>query len=299
MGVNKIRYSIIIPHKNIPHLLTRCIETIPERDDVQIIIVDDNSDPKIVDFSSFPGLNKPNTEVYFTKEGKGAGYARNIGLTKTKGKWIVFADADDFFNKSFNSILDKYADVSADLVYFTSNSVDSDTLEPVKSRGSSYNELLKSASSKNIISDYIRYNINSPYAKFFSQSIVFKNNIKFDETFAANDVMFSTKNGHYSNNILIDLTEIYCATKRSDSLDSCYSYNHAKSRFDVSLNHYNFLKGIGKTKLSRGIWPYIEQVKKSGRKTWFKETVQPAFKIMTTKDFIYDFLRHIYIKINY
>ena len=37
-------YSIIIPYKNCPALLNRCIDSIPQRDDVQIIVVDDNSD---------------------------------------------------------------------------------------------------------------------------------------------------------------------------------------------------------------------------------------------------------------
>src|SRR5690554_2433886 len=93
-----INYSIIIPHKNIPELLDRCLKSIPIRDDVQVIVVDDNSDPDKVDFFEFPGLNRHNTDVYFTKEKKGAGYARNVGLTKAIGKWLIFSDADDFFN---------------------------------------------------------------------------------------------------------------------------------------------------------------------------------------------------------
>lgn len=44
--MDEINYSIIIPHKNIPHLLQRCLKSIPRRKDVQIIIVDDNSDPE-------------------------------------------------------------------------------------------------------------------------------------------------------------------------------------------------------------------------------------------------------------
>ena len=65
---NSINYSIIIPHKNSPLLLERCLESIPIRDDLQIIIVDDNSDPEVVNFSKFPGLDRLNTEVYFTKD---------------------------------------------------------------------------------------------------------------------------------------------------------------------------------------------------------------------------------------
>ena len=40
----QINYSFIIPHKNCPDLLQRCVDSIPERDDVQVIVVDDNSD---------------------------------------------------------------------------------------------------------------------------------------------------------------------------------------------------------------------------------------------------------------
>ena len=61
-----INYSIIIPHKNIPNLLQRCLDSIPNREDVQIIVVDDNSDPNIVDFDKFPGLNRSHFEVNFT-----------------------------------------------------------------------------------------------------------------------------------------------------------------------------------------------------------------------------------------
>ena len=40
-------------------------------DEIQIIIIDDNSNSESVDFSHFPGNGRKNTEVLFTKEGKG------------------------------------------------------------------------------------------------------------------------------------------------------------------------------------------------------------------------------------
>ena len=73
-------YSIIIPHKNTPRLLERCLCSIPTWDEIQIIIIDDNSNSESVDFSHFPGNGRKNTEILFTKEGKGAGYARNLSL---------------------------------------------------------------------------------------------------------------------------------------------------------------------------------------------------------------------------
>ena len=40
----EINYSIIIPHKNSTVLLERCLKSIPCRKDVQVIVVDDNSE---------------------------------------------------------------------------------------------------------------------------------------------------------------------------------------------------------------------------------------------------------------
>lgn len=57
-----------------PRLLERCLCSIPTWDEIQIIIIDDNSNSESVDFSHFPGNGRKNTEILFTKEGKGAGY---------------------------------------------------------------------------------------------------------------------------------------------------------------------------------------------------------------------------------
>ena len=40
---NRFTYSIVIPHYNAPTLLARMLSSIPERDDIQIIVVDDGS----------------------------------------------------------------------------------------------------------------------------------------------------------------------------------------------------------------------------------------------------------------
>lgn len=69
--------------------------------EIEVIIVDDDSDPEKVDFEDFPGSDRCYTQIIFTKEGKGAGYARNVGLRHAKAKWLIFADSDDYFNDCF------------------------------------------------------------------------------------------------------------------------------------------------------------------------------------------------------
>ena len=80
-------------------------------------MVDDNSDDDKVDFTKFPGLKDEKVEVYLTKEGKGAGYARNIGLKHAVGKWLIFADADDYFHPCINDIFDECVNLSEDIVF--------------------------------------------------------------------------------------------------------------------------------------------------------------------------------------
>ena len=58
-----INYSIIIPHYNIPDLLGRCIKSIPEREDVQVIVVDDNSTGSGDYVSTIPELSRKGVEL--------------------------------------------------------------------------------------------------------------------------------------------------------------------------------------------------------------------------------------------
>lgn len=210
--------SIIIPHKNIPHLLQRCIDSIPSREDIQIIIVDDNSNPEIVDFKKFPGSEKKNIEVYFTKEGKGAGYARNIGLKHAKGKYILFADADDFFNYCINNILDKYKTTDTDIIFFKGSSVNGETFIPANRTYhlNSWIDLSDTNREKAIL--MLRYKFGEPWCKFVRKKIIEDNAISFDETSIHNDTTFSYLIGHHAKNFIIDKHAIYCVTTRNNSV---------------------------------------------------------------------------------
>lgn len=41
--------------QNIPNLLQRCLDSIPKREDMEVIVVDDNCDTEIIDFDHFRG----------------------------------------------------------------------------------------------------------------------------------------------------------------------------------------------------------------------------------------------------
>jgi len=236
-----INYSIIIPHKNIPKLLRRCLDSIPRRKDVQIIIVDDNSDPGIVDFEQFPGLNDPFIEVVFTKEGKGAGYARNVGLTKAVGRWLLFADADDFFNYCMSEILDEYINSVSDIVYFKHNSADSDTYMPKKRATSHNNRINHWFNSPKKSEPLLRFINTAVWARLYKAEFIKRNNILFDEVSISNDVTFAYLTGYYAASISADRRALYCTTIRKNSIrHSKRNTDNVLDIFFVDCKRYRF-----------------------------------------------------------
>ena len=245
--MDSINYSIIIPHKNSPDLLRRCLKSIPRRNDLQIIIVDDNSDDKIVDLSNFPGYGEECVEIVYTKDGKGAGYARNQGLEVVKGKWILFVDADDFLLGDIFEKLDSYLYSDEDIIYFHLSDKNNILEVPPSyqdvidyNRGEHYNKVLTHPASD------IPYLHNVPVGKMIKYEIIRENKIMFDEIRYANDVMFFTKLAYCIKSVAISNKYLYCISKPThNNLTSKKDFNSAKNRIDVSLRRNSFVKKHG------------------------------------------------------
>lgn len=163
---------------------------------------------------SFPGNGRKNTEVLFTKEGKGAGYARNIGLSHARGKWIIFADADDFFTADCFTILNEYMDSPHEVIYFNVRFVMSDNPSQESRRGTYYTNFFNDVNPEN----KLRYQSQVPWGKMIRRSFLSTFHIQFDETRIANDVYFSCLVGIYAPKATTDRRIIYYCTESGQSL---------------------------------------------------------------------------------
>ena len=225
--MNRFKYSIIIPHKNTPTLLVRCVASIPKRDDLQIVIVDDNSDPSIVDFDNFPIKNDDHTVVVFDKSGKGAGRARNIGMENATGEKFIFADADDFFNYCINEVLDEYKEDTTDIVFFNASSCDSTTYVHNTFRAVFLNEFIQGYKSNPKLNEYyLRYESGAPWGKIIRKDLITNNHVTFQESIVNNDTKFSYTTGHLAKSIKVDQRAIYCVTFLPTSIS--YTMNDEK-----------------------------------------------------------------------
>ncbi|MEG6568017.1 glycosyltransferase family 2 protein [Thermoanaerobacterium saccharolyticum] len=91
------KVSIIIPVYNSEKYLKYTIESIIKQSfkDWELIIVDDCSTDKSYLIAYEYSLNYKNISVYKFKQNMGAWAARNYGIKKANGEWIILMDADD------------------------------------------------------------------------------------------------------------------------------------------------------------------------------------------------------------
>lgn len=223
-----INYSVIIPHHNIPKLLDRCLASIPTRDDVEIIVVDDNSSPDIVDFNSFPGCEREDVQLIFCKkEGSWAGGARNLGLASARGRWVTFVDADDYFNPCVGEMMDKYKDDDADIVFFRACSLDSELYE-ANSRTARRTKHIDRYFTEYLTGDrvqgegHLRYTFGEPWAKFYRKSFLETNRVEFKIAPINEDCPFTYRAGHAAEKISVDPHCIVCVTARTQSLSQSH-----------------------------------------------------------------------------
>lgn len=202
-----MNYSIIIPHKNTPELLQRMLDSIPLRPDCEIIIIDDNSSESIVDFHSFPGRNRSDTTIVFSKEGRGAGYCRNEGLRIAHGKWVYFADADDVFTDAITTLFDKYADDSSiDMVFINAKAIDDEGNIFDLAINKYITNYLKA---KKDSLQVLRFQYWTPWSRLIKKSLLIDNAVKFEEVKVGNDIMGILHASKYAKTFSVEKEVIY------------------------------------------------------------------------------------------
>jgi len=97
-----IKVSVVVPIYNTEKYLSRCLDALVNQtlEEIEIIAVNDGStDGSLSVLKQYETIYPKKIKVCSTKN-KGQGAARNLGMQKSSGEYIGFADSDDFIDKT-------------------------------------------------------------------------------------------------------------------------------------------------------------------------------------------------------
>ena len=169
-----MKFSIIIPIYNVENYLRKCLDSVASQtyNNFEVIIVidkcDDNSE-KIAD----KYINKYNwTKLY--EERTGLAKARNIGIQKAIGDYIVLLDSDDYLENNFLETINKALNDKPDILRFQVRDIINDKKIERHEIG------FDSTNGTDAFNKIVRYHyIENAWAYVYNRDYFKKNNFKY------------------------------------------------------------------------------------------------------------------------
>jgi len=190
------------------------------REDVQVIVVDDCSTNDLDELLNLKNDYKW-VEWYETGTNGGGGKARNVGLRHAKGKYLIFADSDDYFLPRSVDIWDEVIkdNPQKEIIYFGVECRDSNSGEVSYRNNNKEISYIRFKNRPYQLEKWMRYCYSEPWGKIINRDFIVNNQIFFQESRVANDFMFSILIGYHAKKIIfINTPRYYVYTVRSDSL---------------------------------------------------------------------------------
>ena len=109
--------SFIVPAYNVEKTIKKCLDSLLNQDNntinYEIVVVNDGSTDNTRDIV----LSYNTTKIqYFEKINGGLSDARNYGVERAKGDYIIYVDSDDYVSTTLLTDIEKYIDAGVDLI---------------------------------------------------------------------------------------------------------------------------------------------------------------------------------------
>ena len=166
------KFSIIIPVYNTEKYLDKCLNSVLKQtnQDYEIIVVNDGSTDKSLDI-----LNKYKDElIIINQENRGLSVARNTGVKKASGKYLIFIDSDDYIENKLLEKIDQVSKNNPDLIRFGLSEINNEVKNEVN--GPRFNNLNGYEAFKEIVKN--KY-VEPAWLYAYRKDFYIKNNFEF------------------------------------------------------------------------------------------------------------------------
>lgn len=173
--------SVIIPVYNaVFGDLKECYDSIMSQtySNLELIICDDGSKKECATQCDELALSDSRVRV-FHKENGGASSARNFGIAKANGEFLVFVDADDWIEKDYiKKLKDEFTNDIDIVICDRCFELKNETLANIHFFS---NELIfTNKEKKKLISNSILHSVGGTWCKMYRRSFIDKNDLRYD-----------------------------------------------------------------------------------------------------------------------
>ena len=182
-------YSIIVPVYNVSEFLKDCLDSLVGQDfkNFEIILVNDgstdNSEEICKEYAErFPFIR------YYRKENGGLSSARNFGIEKAVGEYLIFVDSDDFLtdNGFLSSMSDLISRIEVDFIAYLPIEYSFDRKTVVKNNDPCGMPLNRIINAKDVLNDL--YSKDNPYTTMAQTKIIKRDYLLKNELFFTNGI---------------------------------------------------------------------------------------------------------------
>ena len=220
--------SIIIPVYNVEKYVRPCIESILRQglniDSYEIIIINDGTQDKSMNVISDIIETRQNIHV-INQKNQGLSMARNNGITKAIGEYILFVDSDDLLiDNSVSYLLNKAITSKADLVISDFIVKNNDEIESFSQNSFHQKDgTIQEKTGKDMILQKLQIGYSCVWRTLYRRDFLNSNNIRFIPNICFEDVPF-TRICYLKAKLCLKVNWIhYLYRSRPDSISNSFS----------------------------------------------------------------------------
>lgn len=196
-------FSIIIPIYKVERYLNDCVESVLNQTfkDYELILVDDGS-PDNCPAMCDEFARKDKRVVVIHKENGGLSHARNVGMEKATGEYILFIDSDDRYKTldGLEALAKRIAEYHEDIIQISTESIFLNTGRRSLERGN-YDFDIINQGDKALTINYLQTNrqfAGSAWLLCVKRSLITENNLTFPVGLTSEDFVWLMKVQYYA-----------------------------------------------------------------------------------------------------
>lgn len=210
--------SVIVPAYNTEKYIEKCLYSLRRQtyNNIEVILIDDGSTDGTARICE--KYKSEDTRFHFIKKiNTGVSDTRNIGIQKSKGKYIVFVDSDDYVERDYIETLVNGIELYSVQMACVEYKIVCDGIEKIH-QNMEKDVLLNAESAINFLVNKDAFQ-GYLWNKIFVKDIIYDNNIMFDRNIKIwEDMLFCLKYLTCISEVAYLHQAVYCYVQRDESV---------------------------------------------------------------------------------